>query len=297
MVERQIERFNDDARIVLQTADLIAQERNDPFINPVHMFLGMLYPTRCKASGIMTHSGLNRDNVSKHLPTSVSHKVKRRDVSESTKLVLQQAVLVARTHYHDRINSIHLLVGLMESDDVDLRELFTAIALPREQVAITTLNTLVSQFVIDDTVAVVLDEAYWTTQRLNHSTVTPTHLLLGMLGAPPGNPARTILEYLNVTQAIVPNEVTSLVGIGPLQLHHATVNALKAATGEARRWKAIKAGAHHLLVVIIRDELVHIEGLTSQQVRDAAHPYLSGLENPVPQEGGNWLMRLLKTKL
>jgi ATP-dependent Clp protease ATP-binding subunit ClpC len=117
----RFEKFSESARKVLTLAQEEAQRFNHNYIGTEHLLLGMVREGEGVAARVLTGLGFELSNVR----SSVEAVIGRGDstvlgnlgLAPRVKKVLELAVDEARQLNHDRINSEHLLLGLLREGE------------------------------------------------------------------------------------------------------------------------------------------------------------------------------------
>lgn len=124
VMTQRMERFSQEARRVLNASEREATDMDHPAIMPLHLLLGMLEVTNCKAYRVLRELSLEHRDVLpmvQELSPTMVHAVgaARRaiELSPETRRVLEYGIDEARKVGADCIGSEHLLLGLMKKPD------------------------------------------------------------------------------------------------------------------------------------------------------------------------------------
>ncbi len=129
-----IERFSAHLKETLARGIRVAIETNAPRVEPVHLFFALAGQKGSVGAEIISRFKLNPKTLEQALASISARKELRRgpvkekelpQLSESSKIALEKAMLVAEANQHAYIGTEHLLSGLIQLGDQSLFELLS----------------------------------------------------------------------------------------------------------------------------------------------------------------------------
>ncbi|MEM9953706.1 MAG: Clp protease N-terminal domain-containing protein [Chloroflexota bacterium] len=123
----KMERFTKEARHLLYTAQTLAEEMNHELISPKHLLWAMTKVEAYDTFAILEEFDIVDSKLSqfikvKHPPYHQS--ISKIDLSAETKRFLELSVYSARPYNHYRIDTVHLLLGLIRVKSAEISEIF-----------------------------------------------------------------------------------------------------------------------------------------------------------------------------
>ncbi len=136
-------RFTQHLKETLAKSLSIVVSSNCKTVFPIHLLLALAQQEDSIASKILQQNGVKKENLEQfikneysgqELPTPIPN------LSEETKIILENAVITAATHEHRFISTEHLLFGILETQTDDVRKFFQ-----KESVNISQLQNTIKQ--------------------------------------------------------------------------------------------------------------------------------------------------------
>ncbi len=143
-----LSRFTTHLKEALQKALAFALQHGRSVVEPGDLLVGLAQETGCIAAEFLTKAGARREQAERAFAgTPETHEPGQAiapDLSRTSRLLLERAVLAARDHEHRYIGTEHLLFALLTKPDQNVREFFTQERLSPDELRDQVKNLLKS---------------------------------------------------------------------------------------------------------------------------------------------------------
>ena len=143
------DKFSNHYKQSLQTAAVLAQNLNQPSIDPIHILYGLIMQKGSVGAELFTSLDLKPENIKNYIAQNyqaenpIEHK-KDPDLSKEVKKIIQKSVHIAYINGHPYIGTEHLLASLLQTKDSQTEEVIKTLKIGKADLIQKTIGLLKS---------------------------------------------------------------------------------------------------------------------------------------------------------